>query len=79
MRFQQGGDTFFTVSHGIDMEWTVHENNFEAPLASFHNQHDAYQYANYLAKTREGVVKMQERNSDLSMDSGGAANNSRWS
>jgi hypothetical protein len=48
------------VSRGKDEKWTVSEEGFEKPLASFDNESDARNYANDLAKTKPGTtVEMQ--------------------
>ena len=54
MGFDQKGNIVLRVARGNDQKWTVSEEGFEKPLASFDNENDARTYANDLAKTKAG-------------------------
>ena len=56
MGFDQKGNIVLRVSRGKDEKWTVSEEGFEKPLASFDNESDARNYANDLAKTKPGTT-----------------------
>lgn len=54
MGFDRKGSLVFRVARGASGtgQWTVTEDGFEKPLASFDEQKDAFQYAEDLAKTK---------------------------
>ena len=54
MGLDQKGDVIFRVSRGANSQWDVTEKGFDKPLASFDSEKDACNYANDLAKTKQG-------------------------
>ena len=62
MGLDQKGDIVFRVSRGESGQWDVNEEGFDKPLASFDSETDASNYANDLAKTKQGSkVVVEER------------------
>ena len=62
MGLDQKGDIVFRVSRGENGQWDVNEEGFDKPLASFDSETDARNYANDLAKTKQGSkVVVEER------------------
>lgn len=69
MGFDQKGASVFCVAPGPDGQWDVKEEGFDKPLASFKSSADAQEYANDLAKTKEGsTVKLFDQDGKLSGD-----------
>ena len=59
MGFDQKGTPVFCVAQDTSGQWDVREEGFEKPLASFTSSADAREYAESLARTKEGsMVKM---------------------
>ena len=59
MGFDQKGTPVFCVAQGTSGQWDVREEGFDKPLATFDSQADARDYAEGIAKTKEGsMVKM---------------------
>ena len=60
MGFDQKQSVTLRISKGINGKWDVTENDFEDPLASFDNEHDATVYATALSKTKGGTTVSQD-------------------
>lgn len=73
MGFDQKGDIVFRVCRGANSQWDVTEKGFDKPLASFDSESDACNYANDLAKTKQGskVVVGRELTGRLSLPAHG--------
>ena len=54
MGLDQKGDIVFRISRGDNSQWDVNEEGFDKALASFDSEMDAFNYANDLAKTKQG-------------------------
>lgn len=54
MGFDQKGNVVLRVCRAQD-RWAVMEEGMEKPLATFDEENDAVNYANDLAKTKEGT------------------------
>lgn len=54
MGFDQKGNIVFRVARGKNNKWDVNEKGFDKPLASFDTEQDACNYANDIARTKEG-------------------------
>ena len=54
MGLDQRGDIVFKVARAQNGKWDVNEKGFDKPLATFESERDAYNYANDIAKTKQG-------------------------
>lgn len=54
MGLDQKGDIVFRVARAENGKWDVDEKGFDKPLASFDSEQDACNYANEIAKTKQG-------------------------
>ena len=61
MGLDQKGDIVFRVACAANGKWDVNEKDFDKPLASFDSEQDACNYANDIAKTKQGSTVVVER------------------
>ena len=74
MGFDQKGTPVFCVAQGASGQWDVNEEGFEKPLASFNSLNDAREYAEGLARTKEGsIIKMNGGDNDQHATKAGGA------
>lgn len=66
MGFDQKGASVFRIVRGDSGDWSVMEEGFDKPLASFDTAEDAHEYAHDLAKTKEGSKIFDEQGVPLS-------------
>ena len=55
MGFDQKGNVVLRVGRSQNDRWEVTEDGMEKPLATFDSENDAVNYANDLAKTKQGT------------------------
>ena len=55
MGFDQKGNVVLRVGRSQNDRWEVTEEGMEKPLATFDSENDAMNYANDLAKTKQGT------------------------
>lgn len=54
MGFDQKGGAVFRIARGKNDKWVVNEEGFDKALASFDTEKDALNYANDIARTKQG-------------------------
>lgn len=55
MGFDQKGDVVLKICRGQNNRWEVVEEGMPKPLATFDEESDAVNYANDLARTKQGT------------------------
>ena len=66
MGFDQKGSSVFRIVRGdISHWWSVMEEGFDKPLATFDAVEDAHAYANHLATTKAGSKVFDEHGNPL--------------